>query len=143
MLSKLLGKRHSSNGLVQFIRYVFVGGAAFVVDFGGLYLLAHVLGLHYLTAACLSYLMGMVVNYMISVRWVFDFRRVTQWEREFAIFFLIGIAGLILNGLAISLLVEMLHAPYLAAKLVAAAAILVFNFGARKVLLFSADRASA
>jgi len=143
MLSKLLGKQHSSNGLVQFIRYTFVGGAAFVVDFGGLYLLAHVMGLHYLAAACLSYLLGMVVNYMISVRWVFSFRRVTQWEREFAIFFLVGIAGLILNGLAISLLVEMLHTPYLAAKLVAAAAILMFNFGARKVLLFSAESASA
>jgi putative flippase GtrA len=143
MLKTLLGPQHSSSSLVQFIRYVFVGGAAFAVDYLALYLLAHFAGLHYLLAASLSYLLGMVVNYMISVRWVFDFRRIRQWEREFAIFFMIGIAGLILNGLAITVLVEAAGAPYMAAKLVAAAAILFFNFGARKVLLFSAARSAA
>ena len=143
MLKTLLGPQHSSSSLVQFIRYVFVGGAAFAVDYLALYLLAHFAGLHYLLAASLSYLLGMVVNYMISVRWVFDFRRIRQWEREFAIFFMIGIAGLILNGLAITLLVEAAGAPYMAAKLAAAAAILFFNFGARKVLLFSAARSAA
>jgi len=69
---------------------------------------------------------------------VFDFRRVSNWQREFVIFFLIGIAGLILNGFIITLLVETFGAPYLAAKLLAAALILFFNFGARKVLLFTA-----
>ena len=140
MLMKLLGKQPSSNSLVQFIRYLFVGGSAFVVDFGALYLLADFAGLHYLLAACLSYLLGMVCNYLISVNWVFDFRRVSQWQREFVIFFLIGIAGLILNGFTITLLVETFGLSYLAAKLAAAALILFFNFGARKVLLFSAAR---
>ena len=140
MLTKLLGKQPSSNSLVQFIRYLFVGGSAFVVDFGALYLLADFAGLHYLLAACLSYLLGMVCNYLISVNWVFDFRRVSQWQREFVIFFLIGIAGLILNGFTITLLVETFGLSYLAAKLAAAALILFFNFGARKVLLFSAAR---
>ncbi|WP_342117885.1 GtrA family protein [Pseudoduganella sp. OTU4001] len=143
MFKTLLGTQQSSSGAVQFIRYVFVGGAAFGVDYLALFLLAHFLGLHYLLAASLSYLLGMVVNYLISVRWVFDFRRVRQWEREFAIFFLIGIAGLILNGLAISLLVEAAGAPYMVAKLIAATAILFFNFGARKALLFSAARRGA
>lgn len=142
MLKTLLGAP-SANGLIQFIRYVVVGGMAFVVDYGALFLLAHYAGLHYLAAASLSYLLGMVCNYLISVNWVFDFRRVTQWQREFVIFFLIGIAGLILNGFAISLLVEGLGLAYMAAKLVAAALILFFNFGARKMLLFSTARARA
>jgi len=142
MLKKLLGAP-SANGLIQFIRYVFVGGMAFVVDYGALFLLAHFAGLHYLLAASISYLLGMVCNYLISVNWVFDFRRVTQWQREFIIFFLIGIAGLILNGVAISLLVEAFGLAYMAAKLVAAALILFFNFGARKMLLFSTARTQA
>lgn len=140
MLKKLLGAP-SANSMIQFIRYVFVGGMAFVVDYGALFLLAHFAGLHYLLAASLSYLLGMVCNYLISVNWVFHFRREAQWQREFIIFFLIGIAGLILNGLAISLLVEALGVPYMVAKLVAAGVILFFNFGARKLLLFSAARA--
>lgn len=142
MLKKILGAP-SANGLVQLIRYVFVGGMAFIVDYGALYLLAHFAGLHYLLAASLSYLLGMVCNYLISVKWVFDFRREKQWQREFVIFFLIGIAGLILNGLAISLLVESFGLAYMVAKPLAAALILFFNFGARKVLLFSAARSQA
>jgi len=143
MLMKLLGKQRSPNTLVQFIRYLFVGGSAFVVDFGGLYVLAHLIGLHYLLAASASYLLGMVCNYLISVHWVFHFRRIGNWQREFVIFFLIGIAGLILNGLIITLLVEAFGAPYLAGKLAAAALILFFNFGARKVLLFTATGKAA
>jgi putative flippase GtrA len=139
MLKKMLSAP-SANGLVQLIRYVFVGGMAFIVDYSALYLLAHFAGLHYLLAASLSYLLGMVCNYLISVTWVFDFRREKQWQREFVIFFLIGIAGLILNGLAISLLVEALGLAYMVAKPLAAALILFFNFGARKILLFSAAR---
>jgi putative flippase GtrA len=122
---------------------MFVGGMAFVVDYGALYLLAHYAGLHYLVAASLSYLLGMVCNYLISINWVFDFRREKQWQREFLIFFLIGIAGLILNGLIISLLVEGARLAYLVAKPIAAALILFFNFGARKMMLFSASRAEA
>ncbi|WP_051293663.1 GtrA family protein [Pseudoduganella violaceinigra] len=137
MLKKLLGAP-SANGLIQLLRYMFVGGMAFVVDYGALFLLAHFAGMHYLLAASLSYLLGMVCNYLVSVNWVFDFRRETQWQREFIIFFLVGIAGLILNGLAISLLVEGCGLSYMVAKLVAAAVILFFNFGARKALLFSA-----
>lgn len=143
MLKKLLGRQPSSNSLVQFVRYLFVGGSAFVVDFAALYLLAHFLGMHYLAAASLSYLLGMACNYMISVNWVFDFRRVAQWQHELIVFGLIGIAGLILNGFAIAVLVESCGLPYLAAKLAAAVLILFFNFGARKVLLFSAAKSRA
>lgn len=143
MLTTLLGRQRSANGLIQFTRYLFVGGTAFVVDVGALYVLKEFVGLHYLAAASMSYLLGMVVNYLISIHWVFDFRRVTQWQREFILFGLIGIAGLILNGVAITLQVEALGMPYLAAKLVAAALILFFNFGARKALLFSAARKTA
>ncbi|WP_342113800.1 GtrA family protein [Pseudoduganella sp. OTU4001] len=128
----------SQSNIAQFLRYTVVGGMAFVVDFLSLYLLVQFAGMHYVAAACLAYLAGMVCNYMCSIHWVFGFRRVAHWQHEFAIFFSIGIAGLVLNGLLISLGVEVFGFAYLTAKLYAGALILLFNFTARKVLLFSA-----
>ena len=58
--------------LVQFVRYFFVGGFAFVVDFGLLYILTEYAGLHYLLSATLSFIAGLLVNYIISCIWVFS-----------------------------------------------------------------------
>ena len=41
----------SDNPLIQFVRYFFVGGFAFIIDFGLLYILTEYAGLHYLLSA--------------------------------------------------------------------------------------------
>ena len=58
----------SDNLLIQFVRYFFVGGFAFIVDFGLLYILTEYAGLHYLLSATLSFIAGLVVNYIIRVQ---------------------------------------------------------------------------
>lgn len=123
--------------LGQFIRYAAVGGVAFGIDLLALYLLVEYAGLHYLLAASLAYLLGILCHYLVSIRWVFDFRRLPNWQHEFAIFALVGAAGLGLNVLVIGLLVEQAGLGYLPAKMAAGAMIVLFNFGARKLLLFT------
>jgi putative flippase GtrA len=43
---------------IQLFRYTFVGGFAFLVDFGLLFFLKEVCGLHYLLSATLSFIAG-------------------------------------------------------------------------------------
>jgi len=50
MLDKLL-TRKTDNTLVQLFRYSFVGGFAFLLDFGSLFALTEFVGLHYLVSA--------------------------------------------------------------------------------------------
>jgi putative flippase GtrA len=138
MLRRLLDRQTSASAVVQFLRYGVAGGAAFAVDLLALYVLVAHAGLHYLLAASLAYLLGIVCHYFLAVRWVFDFRRLAHWQLEFALYAAVGIAGLGLNVLVIGVLVERAGLDYLAAKLVAGALIVFFNFGARKLLLFSA-----
>jgi len=130
-------ERPSARVLSQFIRYATVGALAFGIDTLTLYLLVEFAGLYYLVAACLGYLLGILCHYLFSIRWVFDFRRLADWRHEFAIFAMVGAAGLVLNALVIALLVEQFGLGYLAAKMVAGFTILMFNFGARKLLLFT------
>jgi len=125
------------NAAKEFGRYLIVGGLAFVADFSSLFLLTEKAGLHYLWSATAAFLIGTMINYLLSTRWVFSVRKVNNWLDEFALFAAIGVAGVLLNGGIIAFLVEVASISYLIAKLVATGLVLFFNFGARKWLLFS------
>lgn len=121
----------------QFFRYFVVGSVAFVVDFALLYLLTEFAGLHYLISASVAFMAGIAVNYALSVTWVFDHRSIDNRVQEFAIFAIIGILGLALNIALMWFFTELAELHYLKSKIIASALIFLFNFGARKTLLFS------
>lgn len=129
---------HSTRKLAgQFMRYIGVGGAAFIVDFACLWALTEHVGLHYLLAATLGFSAGLVTNYLLCLIWVFDYRRMSNRLHEFAVFGTVGIAGLLLNNLLLYVLTDYGGLHYLISKLFAAAVILMFNFSVRRWLLFS------
>lgn len=121
----------------QMIRYVAAGGIAFVADFTTLVAAVQLLHLHYLVAATLGFLVGVVVCYALSLRWAFDEHSYRSRTLEMVLFAAIGVVGLVLNNFVMWGLVEFVHLSYPAAKVVAAAFVLVFNFAARRSILFS------
>lgn len=123
--------------VLQFIRYVGVGGLSFVVDFAALYVLTEHLGWHYLVSATVAFLAGLMTNYLLCLAWVFDFRRMANPLHEFLVFGAIGLAGLAMNNLLLWLLTDFAGLYYLFSKLFAAAFILFFNFFLRRWMLFS------
>lgn len=123
--------------LRQFAQYVVVGGLAFVVDFYTLFALTNHAGVHYLVSATAGFLLGLLINYLICIRWIFDFRSIPDARREFMFFAGVGVAGLALNNGLIYALTEWAGIHYLGSKILAAALILVFNFSLRRALLFT------
>jgi putative flippase GtrA len=109
---------------------------SFAVDFGLLVLLTEAAGLHYLVSAGISFLLGTTVSYVLSVVWVFPSRRFSSRAVEYALFIAVGAVGLGLNEALLWVLTEPLAIFYMASKLIAAAIIFFWNFGARKLLLF-------
>ena len=126
----------SDNLLIQFVRYFFVGGFAFIVDFGLLYILTEYAGLHYLLSATLSFIAGLVVNYIISCIWVFNNSKFRNRIVEFLFFAAIGVVGLGFNDLLIWLFTDCIGTHYMFSKIVAAAMVYLWNFFARKYLVF-------
>lgn len=127
----------TANTWLQLFRYTFVGGFAFVVDFSGLVLLKEVCGLHYLLAASLAFVAGLLTNYLLSVVWVFDARTSKNRWMEFLVFALVGVVGLGLTNLFMWLLTDCLQLYYLFSKVVTTLVVYLWNFGGRKYLLFS------
>ena len=127
----------STNSLVsQFLRYLIVGGLAFVVDFISLYLLTEFGGLHYLISAAVAFLLGLIANYSLSRAWVFDRRTLENPAAEFLVFAVIGLVGLGMNEGMIWFVREKVHFHYMVAKAISAGIVLIWNFSARKYVLF-------
>jgi putative flippase GtrA len=121
---------------IQMFRYLFVGGAAFIVDFLSLFIFTQYFGIYYLISAAIAFILGLLVNYILSVSWVFYKRKLKNRRFEFGVFAFIGVVGLGLNEAFIWFFTQDLQVFYLISKILAAILILFWNFFARKFMLF-------
>lgn len=135
-LDKLL-KAPTDNIVIQLFRYLFVGGTAFVVDFGLLAALTELCGVPYQLSACISFIGGLCVNYILSIKWVFDSSARTRGESitEFISFALVGVVGLGLNALIMWLFTEKIMLHYLVSKIISTIIVFAWNFLARRSLI--------
>ncbi|MDR0995218.1 MAG: GtrA family protein [Tannerella sp.] len=142
-LNRLLAEK-TDNLLIQLFRYAFVGGAAFLVDYGLLFVLTKYAGFYYLVSASCSFLAGLLVNYFISTVWVFKASSYSKGT-EFLLFALVGIVGLGLNDLFIWLFTACFQRYFMLpqltsvmlSKLVSTVLVYLWNFLGRRFLIFN------
>lgn len=118
-------------------RYLAASALALAIDFGAYTGLIRLAGVHYMVAAPIGFALGLATVYALSVRWVFRQRRLADRRAEFALFALIGLAGMALNQIIIYAAVAMMPGAYEIAKFISAGAVFCFNFVSRKLLLFT------
>lgn len=121
---------------IQFVRYLFVGGIAYIVDFSALYIFTDIFKIHYLISAAVAFILGLITNYTLCLLIVFPSRTLKNKKLEFLLFSLIGVVGLGLNEIVIWLFTEHLSFHYLVSKIFSTIFVLLWNFLARKFLLF-------
>jgi putative flippase GtrA len=119
------------------IRYFGASALALGIDMATLAGLVYGAGVHYLFAAPLGFAAGLALMYLLSVRWVFAERRVTDRRIEFGVFVLIGLAGMGINELILYLGVDRFGLSPVQAKIPSAGLVFCFNFASRKLLLFT------
>lgn len=131
-----LFRNKTNNSYTQLFRYTIVGGFAFIIDSGCLFLFTEYFHIHYLLSAGISFILGLIVNYSLSISWVFGSRNIHNGYIEFLIFLIIGVVGLGLNELFIWIFTEKLLLYYLISKILTAIIVYFWNFTARKIILF-------
>jgi putative flippase GtrA len=131
-----LFRQNTDKTIIQLFRYIFVGGAAFIVDFSSLYILTDIFGIYYLISAAIAFILGLIANYILSISWVFNRRTMDNRLSEFTVFTIIGIIGLGLNEALIWFFTGYIGLFYLISKIIAAVIILFWNFFGRKYALF-------
>jgi len=131
----LLFQRPPANVVVQTFRAMFVGGVAFIADAGLMWILA-LAGMHYMVCIVIGFVLGVTVNYFLSVAIVFTGNARVGRMGEISFYVLLAIVGLGLTELIVWLLHGVLLLYLIAAKAIATMIVFMWNFGARKMLLY-------
>lgn len=135
MINKLF-KDPTDDIFLQLFRYVFVGGTAFVVDFGFLYFFSDICGIYYLISAVLSFIISVLVNYIMSTKWVFNQDNIDNRLVEFNLFILISTIGLVFTEILLYFFTDVIGLYYLISKIISAIIVLFWNFLARRVMFY-------
>lgn len=122
---------------IQLFRYMVAGMTAFLVDAGLLALLTECFGEDLLLLwTAIAFIAGLCVTYLFSIHWIFDSRRFNSRTAEMTIFALIGVTGLWLTELLMWFLAGKIGIHYLIAKVITTMLVFVWNFAAKKLILF-------
>ncbi|MDR3158228.1 MAG: GtrA family protein [Zoogloeaceae bacterium] len=133
--------------LLEFSRYALVGGGAFLVDVSVLELTLRyifsdlAINTGILLATASGFIAGLICNYIFSCIFVFqkiDAKAKQHKTRSFILFAIIGVIGLGLTELLMYIGIHHLIGPdwYLAIKIFTAGVVLLWNYLARKILIF-------
>ena len=121
--------------LAQFMKFGVVGVIAFVIDYGFMILLTEVFGVPYLISTTVSFIISVVFNYFASMRFVFKRKDDMSRRREFVIFVILSVIGLVINDVFMWLMVDFLFIDYRISKIVVTFIVAVWNFVTRKIFL--------
>ena len=120
--------------LAQFGRFLVVGGISFSVDFG-LFTVLYALGVPHLVASATSFSTSVVLNYILSRRYVFEAQENVSILKEFTLYVVLNIIALGLNTLILYICADLAGMSPFLGKIIATAVVLIYNFISRKALL--------
>lgn len=126
----------TDNILLQFFRFIFVGGTAFLIDFFIYFVLVEFVSLNYLISAAIAFFISVLANYYLSTSWVFNQSQIENRAIEFNIFLAISIVGLIFTEILLYLFTDIFSINYLWSKILASIIVLFWNFSARRVMFY-------
>lgn len=121
--------------LLQIIKFGGVGALCFVIDYGILFVLTEFVGLYYLLSSAISFSISVIVNYILSILFVFDTNTENNGIRNFVLFVIFSIIGLLLTTGIMKLGVDILSWNYMLVKIFATGIVMVYNFITRKLFL--------
>lgn len=119
----------------QIIKFGFVGFLCFFIDYGVMVFLTEVFQIDYLVSSGISFTVSVIVNYILSITFVFETDKDKNKLKEFVVFVFLSVIGLGINEACMWLAVEAAGIYYMISKIGATAVVMVYNFVTRKIFI--------
>lgn len=123
----------------QILKFGAVGFLCFFIEYVLLILIKEVLGWNVILANTIAFTVSAVVNYILSIVFVFDIDKKANKGKQFIIFFLLAVGGLIINNIVLKLGTLVLDTfwsrSYIIVKPFATGVVMVYNFVTRKLFI--------
>ena len=120
--------------IIQLIKFGVVGVIATLIDLAVLMFLKEILHIEVLVASAIAFCVSVIANYILSMMFVFRGSENGK-VKEFLVFLILSIGGLLLNQIIMWIGTEILTAYYLWAKIFALVFVPIYNFVTRKIFL--------
>ena len=143
--------------LIEFIKYCFVGGTAFLVETATHWLLWKFVftdsekGVNIFIVATRGFIVGLAVNYFLSMLWVFTTAKQQEQGKNLKAFLIFALIGVVGYGLKVALMylgalcfgvpyaefsAELQPLKYYATHIISAGIVLIWNYIGRKMIIF-------
>ena len=145
--------------LAGILRFCIVGGVATIVDFVAMGITLYIFdpslypnffnvfyggGTPTVLASCVGtgvgFIVGLVVNYLLSVLFVFDEKGSSKTLHGFIVFALLSAGGLAINVVGMYLFVDLAGWNEWLIKIMLTLIVLVYNYITRKLIIFRKDK---
>lgn len=121
------------------VRYFLVGGIAAVVDISIFSIFAKVLGYNYIFIGAISFTVATFVNYILSIRFVFQSCVRYTKRSEVIVVYAVSAAGLLINLIVLYLCIGIFHVEKIISKVIATGIVFFWNYFIRKYYVFNSN----
>lgn len=134
--------------LAQIFKFIIVGGISFLIDFVVYTMMCNGLHIHYIIAGIVGFTVSVVANYILSMRFVFESKEDMRKDKEFIIFVVLSLVGMLLNSVILYVCIDLIYSCWdllqevistevmnVIAKVIATGIVMVYNFITRKIFL--------
>lgn len=120
---------------MKFIKFLGVGGAATLIQYGILIALVEGLQTNAVVASTVGYVISGIFNYTLN--YYFTFSSEARHTLAAAKFIIVALIGLALNSSLVYLLADILEVYYIAAQIVATLVVVIWNYVGHKHWTYS------
>ena len=134
--------------LDQIIKFGIVGFFCFFIDFGITTGFTNILGVHYLISKFLGFVVSAIVNYGLSIKFVFTQKKEMDMKKELTVYLILSVFGLLINEIVMFVCYDGIYMNVAALRkmiseslmvslssIAATAVSMVYNFISRKLFL--------
>ncbi len=132
----------------QILKFGIVGLFCFFIDYGITIIMTNVFGVYYLISKFFGFIISAVVNYLLSIKFVFTQKKEMDKGKEFTVFLILSAIGLVINEIVMYVCIDGIYAhsdllkEYISDSLMvsvgavaATGVVMVYNFISRKMFL--------